>query len=186
MLLPLYVLTLLAHPSHQVMLDLFLPGELLGHALSSIGLLLVFYGVYFGVLGRDLSELCTDKMAQTIGVRCHHTSSPILRIEFGLNSRRASNPDVHESLPRIWVSIPLNSHFPSLPGTHTRLQFTGRRDELPSRAINTKLCGICGGSLAPIRADPEKVEPTYEISCGHVSDIGSDFKSSAHFYFPLC
>lgn len=36
--------------------------------LSSIGLHLIFYGVYFGVVGRDLSELCSEKMAQTIGV----------------------------------------------------------------------------------------------------------------------
>lgn len=31
-------------------------------------LLLVYYGLYFGVLGRDLSEICTDKMAANIGV----------------------------------------------------------------------------------------------------------------------
>lgn len=30
--------------------------------------LLIFYGTYFGVLGRDLSEICADKMAATIGV----------------------------------------------------------------------------------------------------------------------
>lgn len=28
----------------------------------------VYYGVYFGVLGRDMSEICTDKMAANIGV----------------------------------------------------------------------------------------------------------------------
>lgn len=32
-----------------------------------VGLLFVFYGLYYGVLGRDLSEICTDKMAATIG-----------------------------------------------------------------------------------------------------------------------
>lgn len=31
-------------------------------------LLFVYYGLYFGVLGRDLSEICTDKMASNIGV----------------------------------------------------------------------------------------------------------------------
>lgn len=29
----------------------------------------IFYGVYFGVLGRDVSEICADKMAANIGVR---------------------------------------------------------------------------------------------------------------------
>lgn len=35
---------------------------------SSLGLTLAFYGFYFGVMGRDLSELCSDHMAATIGV----------------------------------------------------------------------------------------------------------------------
>lgn len=32
-----------------------------------VALLFIFYGLYYGVLGRDLSELCTDKMACHIG-----------------------------------------------------------------------------------------------------------------------
>lgn len=32
------------------------------------GLLFVFYGLYYGVLGRDISEICADKMAAHIGV----------------------------------------------------------------------------------------------------------------------
>ncbi|KAG8035208.1 hypothetical protein G9C98_001698 [Cotesia typhae] len=31
------------------------------------GLLFLFYGLYFGVLGRDIAEICTDKMAAHIG-----------------------------------------------------------------------------------------------------------------------
>ncbi|CAH1159808.1 unnamed protein product [Phaedon cochleariae] len=31
------------------------------------GLLFVFYGLYYGVLGRDVSEICADKMAAHIG-----------------------------------------------------------------------------------------------------------------------
>ena len=31
-------------------------------------IVLFFYGGYFGVLGRDLSELCAEEMASTIGV----------------------------------------------------------------------------------------------------------------------
>lgn len=33
-----------------------------------VGFMCIFYGLYFGVLGRDLSEICTDKMAANIGV----------------------------------------------------------------------------------------------------------------------
>lgn len=31
-------------------------------------ILFIFYGLYYGVLGRDLSEICADKMAAHVGV----------------------------------------------------------------------------------------------------------------------
>lgn len=37
-------------------------------AWMDVGLLFAYYGLYFGVLGRDLSEICTDKLACNIGV----------------------------------------------------------------------------------------------------------------------
>jgi RING finger protein 121 len=33
------------------------------------GILMMFYGIYYGVLGRDMAESCTDRMASKIGVR---------------------------------------------------------------------------------------------------------------------
>lgn len=36
-------------------------------AWMDVALMLVFYGLYYGVLGRDLSELCTDKMTAHLG-----------------------------------------------------------------------------------------------------------------------
>lgn len=33
-----------------------------------VGLLFVFYGLYYGVMGRDISEICADKMASHVGV----------------------------------------------------------------------------------------------------------------------
>ena len=32
------------------------------------GLLILFYGLYFGVVGRDFAEVCSDTMAAHIGV----------------------------------------------------------------------------------------------------------------------
>ena len=32
-------------------------------------LLMAFYGVYFGVLSRDIADLCSDTIAQGLGVR---------------------------------------------------------------------------------------------------------------------
>lgn len=43
---------------------LFLPESLAGTAT-----LLLFYGLYYGVLGRDLAEVCADRMSATLGVR---------------------------------------------------------------------------------------------------------------------
>jgi hypothetical protein len=34
------------------------------------GLLVLFYGLYFGVLARDFAEICAARMASTIGVSC--------------------------------------------------------------------------------------------------------------------
>lgn len=33
-----------------------------------VGIMFLYYGLYYGVLGRDVSEICADKMAANIGV----------------------------------------------------------------------------------------------------------------------
>lgn len=38
------------------------------HIWMDVGLLFLFYGLYYGVLGRDIAEICADKMASHIGV----------------------------------------------------------------------------------------------------------------------
>ena len=37
--------------------------------VMEVSLLLMFYGVYYGVLGRDIAELCVDFMAAAMTVR---------------------------------------------------------------------------------------------------------------------
>jgi len=32
----------------------------------------MFYGIYYGVLGRDIAEICSDSMASKIGVSADH------------------------------------------------------------------------------------------------------------------
>lgn len=42
-----------------------------------VGVVMLFYGLYYGVMGRDFAEICSDYMASTIGVgppRFHHHS----------------------------------------------------------------------------------------------------------------
>ena len=38
------------------------------HVWMDCGLLFLFYGLYYGVLGRDVAEICADRMASLIGV----------------------------------------------------------------------------------------------------------------------
>ncbi|KJE97096.1 ring finger protein [Capsaspora owczarzaki ATCC 30864] len=38
-----------------------------GAPVAQTGLLILFYALYYGVLGRDIAEMCTDRMASTIG-----------------------------------------------------------------------------------------------------------------------
>ncbi|XP_026466413.1 RING finger protein 121 [Ctenocephalides felis] len=37
------------------------------HSWMDLGFLLLFYGLYYGVLGRDIAEICADKIASKIG-----------------------------------------------------------------------------------------------------------------------
>ena len=39
------------------------------HVWMDVGIMFLFYGLYYGVLGRDCAEICADKMAAHIGVR---------------------------------------------------------------------------------------------------------------------
>lgn len=34
-----------------------------------VGVIMLFYGLYYGVMGRDFAEICSDYMASTIGVK---------------------------------------------------------------------------------------------------------------------
>jgi len=38
----------------------------------------MFYGIYYGVLGRDIAEICSDSMASKIGVSYFHFLKPAI------------------------------------------------------------------------------------------------------------
>jgi RING finger protein 121/175 len=71
------------------------------------GILIMFYGIYYGVLGRDMAESCTDRMASKIGVStsrtdvCHHCVFSTIRRVAYRNGR--SSPICVPSVPiRSW------------------------------------------------------------------------------------
>lgn len=39
------------------------------HSISYVGVMLLFYGLYYGVLSRDCAEVCTSRMAVSMGIR---------------------------------------------------------------------------------------------------------------------
>lgn len=47
------------------------------------GILFLFYGLYYGVLGRDISEICADKMASHIGVGYFNTVDSLCVLNIG-------------------------------------------------------------------------------------------------------
>lgn len=49
--------------------DTVSPAGMRPDTAMNFGLLLLFYGLYFGVVSRDFSETCTEMMAASIGVR---------------------------------------------------------------------------------------------------------------------
>lgn len=53
------------------------PGRIKAEDSMDVGVVMLFYGLYYGVMGRDFAEICSDYMASTIGVgppRFHHHS----------------------------------------------------------------------------------------------------------------
>jgi len=57
-----------------------------GADVFQVGMLLAFYGLYFGVLSRDIADLCSDTIAQNLGVSPgSHTRRPGRR-EWALTS----------------------------------------------------------------------------------------------------
>lgn len=43
-----------------------------------VGVIMLFYGLYYGVMGRDFAELCSDYMASTIGVGAVHIQPKLI------------------------------------------------------------------------------------------------------------
>lgn len=50
------------------MADVFLFPRIKAEDSMDVGVIMLFYGLYYGVMGRDFAEICSDYMASTIGV----------------------------------------------------------------------------------------------------------------------
>ena len=78
------------------------------------GVTVLFYGLYFGVLGRDFAEICADNIASKLGVstclfyslQLHYRG--VARI-FQRGGHRGYSPDCHVDLDSDRCFIPLLS-----------------------------------------------------------------------------
>ncbi|TKR68334.1 hypothetical protein L596_024329 [Steinernema carpocapsae] len=73
--------------------------------LLDIGILFMFYGLYYGVLGRDFAHICTDRLACKIGVS---SRQGLLLIRFSVfySRRFAQEGPGNRRLRRLWRASP--------------------------------------------------------------------------------
>lgn len=132
------------------------------------GLLLLFYGLYFGVVARDFAEVCSDTMATQIGVK----QSFILGNEFCLF------PNIIFKLS-LWLILILNFilhvQCNEILGTRSTtcnyniliFQYytpTG----LPGKRLNPNVCGICGNQILVENNEDAIIENTCKLGCDHM------------------
>ena len=78
------------------------------------GVTVLFYGLYFGVLGRDFAEICADNIASKLGVSTclfllSATALQGRSQDFSKGGHRGYSPDCHVNLDSDRCFIPLLS-----------------------------------------------------------------------------
>ncbi|XP_069362369.1 E3 ubiquitin ligase Rnf121 isoform X2 [Maniola hyperantus] len=114
-----------------------------------VGLMCMFYGVYFGVLGRDVAEYCTDKMAASIGVSDAVEVLTFLSVNVVFNHR-----------PQSWMDVGLMCMFYGVYfgvlGRDVAEYCTDKmaasigyytKEGMPTRHLESNVCAVCGNKL---------------------------------------
>ncbi|GAB5570439.1 RING finger protein 175 isoform X3 [Prionailurus iriomotensis] len=111
------------------------------------GIVSLFYGLYYGVMGRDFAEICSDYMASTIGtwnptsvVKCQN------KIPFG-----SPLPCVIYGTTAFFIMF----KFYSVSG-------------MPTRSLSDNVCAVCGQKIIVELNEEGLIENTYQLSCNHV------------------
>ncbi|MGH0179101.1 UNVERIFIED_CONTAM: hypothetical protein FKN15_000756 [Acipenser sinensis] len=100
------------------------------------GVSLLFYGLYYGVLGRDFAEMCADFMASTIGAVCH------------LQEKVPVNRNVHNA--PVSVAIPVQC-----PNLCCCLFQYYSASGMPTKHLSDDICAVCGQQILVDLAIPE-------------------------------
>lgn len=108
------------------------------------GVSLLFYGLYYGVLGRDFAEMCADFMASTVGVS-----------------------ELSRDVSVAALQMMLLTVFPSLPPPHPSLQYYSASG-MPTKHLSDNICAVCGQPILVDVSEEGIIENTYRLSCNHV------------------
>lgn len=109
------------------------------HQWMDTGMLLLFYGLYYGVLGRDFADVCTSQMASQIGVRSVFSLPTQMTFLFSIILPRAY-------LQNSWKRTCAQCAVTTSPATRTRTAFTPMAkgpDQRPSTDCRAAICAYC-------------------------------------------
>ena len=114
-------------------------------SVMEFSVVLIFYGVYFGVMGRDFAVLCVDYVAASMTVslptRWDGTRG------FDLTCEKSCNREL----------------------VYLRLQYTTSGKSLPKVELRSDMCAVCGQRIVlPADDDSEPSERTYRLECKHL------------------
>lgn len=114
------------------------------HVWMDVGLMFVYYGLYFGVLGRDISEICADKMASNIGV----SQGRMMMTRADTQTNRIPFSNV------LWALCSAFQYYTP--------------QGMPNRSLEQNVCAVCGNELLVGENESGVIEDTYKLSCHHV------------------
>lgn len=111
-----------------------------------VGVIMLFYGLYYGVMGRDFAEICSDYMASTIGVNTHTSLSHCINHVFSVYPNKT---------PIGVVLVSFLSQYYNMGG-------------MPSRNLSDDICAVCGQKIFVDIDEEGIIEDTYQLSCNHM------------------
>jgi RING finger protein 121 len=112
------------------------------HTWMDFSIMLLFYGIYYGVLGRDLAEICSDTMAVKIG------ELKLIKSLYLASDQLLRTADI------IFTLLHLTGYY--------------SKEGFPSKTPDSNICAICGNQLLVSSEEEGVIEDTFKLSCGHV------------------
>ncbi|XP_039090281.1 RING finger protein 175 isoform X2 [Hyaena hyaena] len=119
------------------------------------GIVSLFYGLYYGVMGRDFAEICSDYMASTIGALSY--SFPIAWIPTAVVKYQNKIP----------LGIPLPCVIYGTTAFFIMFKFYSVSG-MPTRSLSDNVCAVCGQKIIVELNEEGLIENTYQLSCNHV------------------